>query len=224
MKRLCAAFAGGLGIVLAAQPAHASLRLCNRTSYVLYAATAAAMPVDLYVQGWTRVVPGACRIAITADLTASAYFVYARSSDAHSGARRIWSGTTNICARDSDFGQHLPFVSTRCPSPDMSELPFATIAAQHMRSWTTTFRENPEFDSMKSAERAGLKRLLGDIGARMDVYSVGSDKAVDFALASFPQAHAPVGHCQHDRSVRCAGDRSDEIGHAFGLCDLQRHG
>ena len=185
MKRLCASSAAALGVVLAAQAAHASLRLCNETSYVLYAATATQTASEIIAQGWTRVEPGACRIAIKGDLIAPAYFVYARSSEAHSGPRRVWGGATNICARDADFSVRLPLLATQCPSSDMSQLPFAPIATRHMRSWTMTFRENPQFESMKSAERAGLSRLLGDIGARVDVYSAGSDKAVDTALASF---------------------------------------
>jgi uncharacterized membrane protein len=185
MKRLCASLIAALGIALGAPAAHASLKLCNQTSYVLYAATATQTDSQIFTQGWTRVVPGACRIAIKGDLIAPAYFTYARSSEAHSGPRRVWDGATNICARDTDFSFHLPLLTTQCPSPEMSELPFAPVSTQHMRSWTITFRETPAFDSMKSAERAGLRRLFGDLGARVDVYSAGSDKALDLALESF---------------------------------------
>lgn len=178
MRRLLPVAAGALAFALAAPPAHASLKLCNRTSYVIYAATATAAANGTLVQGWVRVVPGACRIAINGDLVASAYYVYARTSTAHSGASRAWAGTANFCTKDTDFSLHQPAQSAYCPSPDMSELAFAAIATHHMRSWTTTFRETPDFDSMQSAQRAGLKRLLRDNGAG----DTGSDKAVDAAL------------------------------------------
>jgi uncharacterized membrane protein len=38
---------------------------------------------------------------------------------------------------------------------------------------------------MKSAERAGMKRLLIDSGAKIDIFASGSDKAVNTALALF---------------------------------------
>ena len=183
MKRLLASCAAALAIAVSASPVHASLRLCNRTSYVLYAATASAGSSDALMQGWTRIVPGSCRIAVQGDLAASAYYVYARTSAAHSGAPRAWSGNTNLCVKDTDFSLRLPLLSTRCPAPDLYELPFAAITTHHMRSWTTTFRETPDFDSMKGAERAGLSRLLADNGARIGVS--GSHKAEEAALALF---------------------------------------
>jgi len=185
MKPLLALCAAGLAFAFAAPAAQASLRLCNRTSYVLYAATASAAVSDALVQGWTRIVPDSCSIAIKGDLAASAYYLYARSSSAHSGAPRAWNGNVNFCVKDTDFSLRQPLLSTNCPAPDMFKLPFAAIATHHMRSWTTTFRETPNYDSMKSAERAGMKRLLIDSGAKIDTFASGSNKAVDMALALF---------------------------------------
>ncbi|HEY0282612.1 MAG TPA: DUF1036 domain-containing protein, partial [Rhizomicrobium sp.] len=170
-----------MAIAIAAVPAHASLKLCNRTSYVLYAATAALETSGTFLRGWTRIVPGSCRIAIQGDLAASAYYVYARTSPAHSGAPRAWNGNTNFCVKDTDFSLRLPLLTTRCPAPDLYELPFAAIATHHMRSWTTTFRETPDFNSMKNAERAGLNRLLIDNGAKAGALGSGSDKAAQAA-------------------------------------------
>jgi uncharacterized membrane protein len=183
MKRLLAPCAAALAFALAALPAHASLRLCNRTSYVLYATTASAGTSDALIQGWTRVVPGSCRIAIQGNLAASAYYVFARTSPAHSGAPRTWNGSTNFCVKDTNFSLGLPLLSSRCPALDMYKLPFAAIATHHMRSWTTTFRETPDFDSLKNAERAGFKRLLVDNGAKIG--SSGADKAEEAALVLF---------------------------------------
>jgi len=175
MRRLVPALAA----VLAVSPANAALRLCNDTSYVLYAATGAGSVNDVAVTGWTRIVPGDCQTAIKGDLTAKDYYLYARSSPAHAGEPRAWSGKTELCARDKDFALKTPRGYVKCKNS--YALPFAAIDTHHMRSWTTTFRESPDLGSMKKAEKAGLKRLLGDIG----IPDVSSPKAMDAALNAF---------------------------------------
>jgi uncharacterized membrane protein len=164
---------------LVLSPAHASLTLCNRTSYVLYAATASLSVPDIAIQGWTRIAPGACELAVKGDISVEANYVYARTSRAHSAAPRAWSGQINLCVKDSSFTLRLPF-GTRCPA-DGYELPFAQVDTHHMRAWTTTFRETPDLPSMAAAERTGLIRLLGDLGVR----GLGNDKQLDAALAQF---------------------------------------
>jgi len=181
MRRLLAGAA--LVVAFATPAAHASLKLCNRTSYVLYAATVSASASDALVQGWTRIVPGECSIGLKGDLAAPAYYLYARGSPAHSGPPRAWGGGSEFCVKDTDFSLRQPLLSTICPSPDMFKLPFAALTTHHMRSWTATFREIPDYDSMQSAGRAGLKRLLADTGAKLG----GSawDKVADAALLAF---------------------------------------
>ena len=77
MKRI--GFLCGLVFVVASlvSPARAGLTLCNRTSYVLYAAAAALTVPDMTVKGWTRLVPGACAESLKGDLTAQQYFLTA---------------------------------------------------------------------------------------------------------------------------------------------------
>jgi uncharacterized membrane protein len=185
MRRLFAGAATALAFAAATQTAHASLKLCNRTSYVLYVATVSAAASDAMVQGWTRVVPGQCNIALNGDLAASAYFLYARGSSAHTGSPRAWGGNSEFCVKDTDFSLRQPLLSTICPSPDMFKLPFAALATHHMRSWTATFRETPDYDSLQSAGRAGLKRLLADTGAKIGGSGRALDKAADAALDAF---------------------------------------
>lgn len=177
MRRLAALSGLALLFTLVLSPAEAALTLCNRTSYVLYAAAASLLVPDVAVQGWTRVAPGACEQALKGDLTAQAYYVYARTSRAHSAAPRAWSGQINLCVKDASFTLRLPF-GARCPT-DGYELAFAPIETHHMRSWTTTFRETPDFPSMTAAERAGLTRLLGD------VHGLTNGRQLDAALGQF---------------------------------------
>jgi uncharacterized membrane protein len=185
MSRLVPVLAAAAS-VLVLSPAQASLKLCNRTSYVLYAATGAGSPSDIAVRGWTRIVPGACAIAIEGDLTGQDYYLYARSSAAHADAPRSWGGQINLCVRDKDFSLRVPRGYVRCR--DSYALPFAAVSTHHMRSWTTTFHETPDLPSMKSAEDAGLRRLLGDTGVR----NTAGTKAMEATLAGFrKRMHLP---------------------------------
>ncbi len=190
-RYLCA-FALIPALVLTAAPAKAALSACNRTSYVLYAAAAALKTADLSLQGWTRIVPGACAEVVRGDLTADAYYLTARSSRAHSGAPRAWSGPANFCVKDKDFSLRLPF-GGHCPA-DGFETGFAPIDTHHMRHWNTTLRETPDLPSMPASARAGLRRLLSDAGVR----DTGDDKKLESALAAFRRrlhlaANAPNG-------------------------------
>jgi uncharacterized membrane protein len=160
-------------------PAEAGLTLCNRTSMVVYAATAAVTLPDVAVKGWTRIVPGACAEAIKGDLTAEAYSLYAKTSRAHAGTPKAWSGTTRACVRDKDFSLRQP-LNARCAAGSY-EVGFAEIRTQHQRSWTTTLHDSPDLPSLAAAERAGLKRLLADTGVK----NAFTDKQVDAALKAF---------------------------------------
>lgn len=159
-----AALGFALLAALLLSPAKAALTLCNRTSYVIYAATGQLSGADVVTKGWTRIVPGACADALKNDLSGQGYFLYARTARAHAGPPRDWSGHANLCVRDNDFTLPLPF-GARCTA-DSYELAFAQIDTHHMRSWTTTFREQPDLASMQAAEGAGLRRLLADNGIK----------------------------------------------------------
>jgi uncharacterized membrane protein len=181
----------GFGFILcvllsaSATEASAGLNLCNRTSYVLYAATGYIQNADAITQGWARILPGACQLAIKEPLTAHSYFVYARSSLAHSGATRAWGGKQSLCVMDANFGLRTPAAAVRCPADDTFELPFAAIDTHRDKAWSMTFDEAPPFATLQDAERAGLKRLLRDQGAKLGAIDARPDKAADAAMAAF---------------------------------------
>ena len=145
-----------------ASAASAGLKLCNRTSYVLYAATAFPAGAETVTKGWTRIVPGTCQVAIKEALIAPVYYVHAHSSLAHSGSSRAWGGKFSFCVKDTNFVTHVALTVAGCPSDDLFALPFAEIDTHHMRAWTMTFSEPPDVASMDDAARKGLKRLLRD--------------------------------------------------------------
>jgi uncharacterized membrane protein len=167
-----------------ATSAQAGLKLCDRTSYVLYAATGFVQGVDAVTQGWTRILPGSCQMAIGGPLNAHGYFVYARTSLAHSGTSRAWGGSQKLCVKDANFTLRTP-LAARCPSDDTFELPFAGADTHREKSWAMTFDEAPAFNSLQDAERAGLKRLLRDQGARIGAVDAKPDKAADAAMVAF---------------------------------------
>lgn len=183
--RLLRALLACVVFCMCASQAQAQLKLCNRTSYVLYAATGYVKGIDALTQGWTRIVPGTCQYAIRDKLSAHGYFVYARTSIGHAGTSRAWGGTQKLCVKDANFALRAAIAALRCPADDTFDLPFAGVATKAAKSFAMTFDEMPAFASMKEAQAAGLKRLLKDQGAKIGTVDPRPDKASDAALAAF---------------------------------------
>ena len=164
-------------------PAQAALTLCNRTSYILYAATSAVQGGRSETAGWTRVAPGECQIARKEPLTAQSYLVHARSSMAHSGPARAWGGNQPICVKDGNFTLKQPAAKSSC-TDDSFALPFATLDNRGNRVWTMNFDEQPAM-TLTEAQLAGVKRLLKDNGYAIAQIDGKPDKATGLALADF---------------------------------------
>jgi uncharacterized membrane protein len=171
-------------LVLLPHPARADLKLCNRTSYVLEAATSTIKNTDSLTQGWTHIIPGDCAVAIKGPLAAS-YLVYARSSLAHAGPERAWGGAFPVCVKDSDFVLHQAVTQPYCTAPDTFALPFAPVNFKNRRDWTMDFDETPALTSLTAAQLAGVKRLLGDNGYKVGVIDGKPSKPTGAALADF---------------------------------------
>jgi uncharacterized membrane protein len=169
-------------LVWATTPAHAELKLCNQTSYILYVATGSATKKQLDTKGWARIAPGDCATPIPSPLAAIAYFIYARTSRAHSGPMRAWGGNVLICARDTNFSEHIRLPVRGCRSSEFYKMPFALLDRHGLATWTTTFTETPTLKTLKEAKRAGINRLLTDLG-----YHVNGpgERARDQALEDF---------------------------------------
>jgi len=73
----------------------------------------------------------------------------------------------------------------QCDSDDYFQLPFAAVDTHRQRSWTMTFSESAALATLPQAERAGLKRLLLDLGYKIRAIDAKPDKATDAALADF---------------------------------------
>lgn len=178
-----ALFMGALvtAVTLGTRPAAADLRVCNRTSYIVYAAVGYESGTQMLTRGWSRVVPGRCTTALEGKLDQPAYFLYAQSSRAHSGPEHAWGGRIRLCAKESNFAIDVPVGAARCGSDDAFLMPFAVLATGHKASWTTTLTGISHFETDAAARAAGVARLLADIGYRV---GLGSDAAAG-ALADF---------------------------------------
>ncbi len=173
-------------VILSPHPARADLKLCNRTSYVLEAATSTIKNTDSLTRGWTRILPGNCAAAIKGRLTAGSYLVYARTSLAHAGPTRAWGGAFPVCVKDGDFVLHQAVTQAYCTGPDTFPLPFAPVNIKvGSRDWTMDFDETPALPSLIAAQLAGVKRLLTDNGYKPGPVNGTPDKATSAALEDF---------------------------------------
>jgi uncharacterized membrane protein len=184
MNRFATVFAGLLlASCLCVRPAFADLRICNQTSYILYAAVGYEAGVQMLTRGWTRVLPGDCATALEGTLNQPTYFVYARSSRAHVGPARAWGGRIRLCAKETNFAIDVPVGAAHCASDDAFLIPFASISTGHKAAWTMTLTETAHFDTPADAKAVGIARLLGDLGYKVEVNA--SPQAVAQALGNF---------------------------------------
>jgi uncharacterized membrane protein len=174
-----------LALFWAVAPAQAALTLCNRTSTVLYAATAAIKGAQVTAQGWSRIVPGDCQVTRAEDLTADRYMVHARSSLAYGGPARAWGGNLPICVRDADFRLQQKGSVGMCKEDGAFALPFAALNTGGKKSWTMTLDESPALPSLVAAQLAGVKRLLHDNGYDVGPLDGAPSKKTGAALAAF---------------------------------------
>ncbi len=170
--------------ILMCAPARAALTLCNRTSYILYAASSAIQSPRSETEGWTRVVPGDCQVARKEPLTAETYLVHARSSIAHSGPPRAWGGNYPVCVKDANFVLKQGVTQPVCMADDTFALPFAPLDNRGKSIWTMNFDEQPAM-TLTQAQLAGVKRLLKDNGYAIGRIDGAPDKATGAALADF---------------------------------------
>ena len=141
--------------------------LCNRTSYVIEAATGRPDGADVIVEGWTRIRPGQCEIALPGPLKPGIYFVFSRSSKAHRGGQRDWSGQTPLCVdTNGSFAVENP---SSCQSMGLESRGFTAVRLD-AKGGSMTFNETELYDkSGQSPQNAGIQRLLNDAGIFQDV-------------------------------------------------------
>jgi uncharacterized membrane protein len=164
---------------MASAPAHAALTVCNQTSYVLYAAIGYQEKTDAITQGWARIIPAKCANIYPRPLTSPAYYLYAKSSQAHSGPARAWGGKVRLCAKTTNFVLHEPLIMDTCPG-DSFIMPFSRVQTHGRKNWSMTLTESAQLSSFDLARQAGIVRLLIDSG-----YKITDSKSAEAALKDF---------------------------------------
>ncbi len=135
--------------------------LCNNTSYIIEAAVARPDGKDLTVEGWIKLQPGTCKVAIPGPLETKFHFLYGRSSTAHRGGPREWGGRTDLCIDPTgSFSFENP---PDCSAMGLESRGFRAVEIQDKVSWTTDFTEIENYDA-GTALTAGLQRLLEEAG------------------------------------------------------------
>lgn len=160
--------------------------LCNDTSYVLEAATGRPDGRAIIVQGWYRLRPGECQVAVAAPLVRGTYYLYARSSLAHRGGRRQWGGDATLCVEPTNrFNFENP---PQCEQMGLDARKFRRVNINRRESWRTSFAEATPYTPAR-AQAAGLQRLLSDAGYEVREGRSGVDpRDVAAALAQFRAA------------------------------------
>ncbi|MGH1422121.1 MAG: DUF1036 domain-containing protein [Hyphomonas sp.] len=154
------------GVFLLASPAEAQSsrkgwNLCNKTSYIIEAAVGHPADDGIMVDGWNKVRPGKCLLAVPGPLEPKFHFLYARTSSAHRGGTREWGGETDLCVDPTgSFSLDSP---PDCAAMGLESRGFRAIEINKRSSWTTNFTEVDNYSAEK-AQAAGLQRLLEEAG------------------------------------------------------------
>lgn len=136
-------------------------KLCNKTSYIINAAIARPEGQAVVVEGWTKLRPGACELALAAPLTPGVHFLYGESSAAHRGGGRDWGGDRELCIDPTgSFSVESP---PDCGAFGLDGHNFRPVLIERRNGWQTTFTETNQY-SFDQAEAAGVQRLLEDAG------------------------------------------------------------
>lgn len=146
--------------ISATMAASGKVELCNRTSYVLDAATALQDGNASQSKGWVRIMPGSCATGPQVSKGDARLYVYARSVAAHIGKTQNFSGSERFCVMpkaDFDINGRR---ECRMRGYASAEFALADLSTTKNRVY---FTEPYDFN-VKRSQIAGVQRLLRDIG------------------------------------------------------------
>jgi len=160
---LAAAFV--MAVLMAAVPAQADLRLCNRTSYRIDAAIGLEKRAAVSTRGWFRVDPGECKPVIAGDLDADMVYVHARTPPVYGDAPLARAGNAKFCVGHKDFN----FADARGCAQSRQARFTAAQASDSGDGPTINLAEELGYDDAQ-ARLAGVQRLLTIAG--YDAYPI----------------------------------------------------
>ena len=159
-----------------AQEAERGWTVCNQTSFITETAIGRPEGRSIVVEGWTKIKPGSCRTVLTGPLQLGVHFLYARSSAAHRGGLREWSGDQPLCVDvTGSFAVESP---PDCSAMGLVSTEFRPVMIERRTGWRTVLEESNEYTASRLAPNrtplaAGVQRLLSDAGifeGRIDGY------------------------------------------------------
>ncbi|OQW55790.1 MAG: hypothetical protein A4S17_05645 [Proteobacteria bacterium HN_bin10] len=214
------AFAGA-AMAQQQQPRANGWQICNETTFVIEAATGRPDGRSIQVQGWTRLRPGECRVAVGAPLARGTHYLYARTSSAHRGGRRQWAGDARLCV---DPGASFQIVNPPRCTDDYEERRFRRVQINKRDSWRTSFSEATPL-SQSRARQLGLQRLLEDAGYELREGRRGVDpRRIAQAIAQFRSSARLAPSASEDQLIdaleTAARRRAGQVG--LTLCNRTR--
>jgi uncharacterized membrane protein len=172
--------------------------LCNETSFVLEATTGRPDGRSILVQGWTRLRPGECRVAVDAPLARGTHYVYARTSNAHRGGRRQWGGDAILCV---DVNESFQIVNPPQCGESFEQRRFRRVQINKRDSWRTTFSEATPY-TLARARQIGVQRLLDDAGYDIRENRRGADpRLIAQAIAQFRSVAGLAANASEDQLI-----------------------
>jgi uncharacterized membrane protein len=197
-------------------------QICNETSFVLEAATGRPDGRAIVVQGWTRLRPGECRLAVSAPLERGTHYLFARTSSAHRGGRRQWGGDARLCVDPtSTFTIENP---PQCAAMSLEERRFRRVQINKRDTWRTSFAEAQPYTQAR-ARQAGLQRLLSDAGYEIREGRRGVDpRRIAQAIAQFRAASRLAPNASEDQLIDAleTGARRRAVQVGLTLCNRTR--
>jgi uncharacterized membrane protein len=208
-------------------PASAQWTICNESSYIAEVAIAYPEAERRVTEGWTRVRPGECQMALRQPLTPGSYYLYARSSSAHRGGMREWTGSTPLCVDEGDFS-----IAGDAVCEDLSfdtrfflEVPIDGTARRTSLVDPSFEKENLQGPNvaanLASLRIAGIQRLLTDVGyydRAIDGYTgLRTTRAIEQFVSDQRLPAAPSDNELIDLLEQAALQRADEAG--LKLCN-----
>ncbi len=193
--------------------------ICNETSFILEASTGRPQGGTVQVEGWLRLRPGECRVALEGNLARATHFLHARTSSAHRGGRRQWVGQVDLCV---DPNAQFSFDSPEdCASMGLEARQFREVLVARRDGWRTVLSEAEPY-SLFRARAAGLQRLLEDAGYDIrEGRRVTDPRRVTQAIAQFRTLARLANNATEDQLIdaleAAARRRSNELG--LTLCN-----
>lgn len=151
------AAAGVVAAAIAATPAHADLKLCNRMSYVVEAAIGLEDKGTTATRGWFRIDPAQCRVVLQGQLTSDRILLHARALPVYGASPLPQSGTDNLCIAADNF----TIAAARQCRSGQTLAAFTEIRPSQADdgNMTAYLAEDSEYDD-EQARLAAIQRLL----------------------------------------------------------------